>query len=156
MKKVFLGILYWIWQLTWGGLMTIPGLLVTAFCIVFLKGKPHKNGFSYIVEIGGDWGGLEIGAVALCGSYAQKDGPCYCLNWFDHTRIHEFGHSLQQLIFGPLQLFLVWIPSAIRYNYRNWCDKHGKPLTTAYDDIWFEGQATDWGTAFMAWYEKDK
>lgn len=34
--------------------MTIPGLLITGFCILFLRGKPHRNGFSYIVEIGGN------------------------------------------------------------------------------------------------------
>ena len=34
--------------------MTVIGFLVTGFCILFLKGKVHKNGFSYIVEVGGD------------------------------------------------------------------------------------------------------
>lgn len=95
--------------------MTIPGLIISAFCILFLHGKPHKNGFSYIVEVGGNWGGVELGCVALCGSYSQKDGSCYDPHWFEHTRRHEFGHTIQQLIFGPFQLFIVGIPSAIRY-----------------------------------------
>ena len=141
--KVLKGILYWIWQLTWGALLTIPGLLVTGFCILFLHGKPHKNGYSYIVEIGGDWGGLELGGVALCGGYTTK---CPNENWFQHTRRHEYGHNLQNLIWGPLFLFVIWIPSAIRYNYRNWLFAHNKPIETDYDDIWFEGQATRWGT----------
>ena len=142
MKKVLLGILYWIWQLTWGALLTIPGLLVTGFCILFLHGKPHKNGYSYIVEIGGDWGGLELGGVALCGGYTTK---CPNENWFQHTRRHEYGHNLQNLIWGPLFLFVIWIPSACRYHYQNWRTARGlenKP----YDAIWFEGQATKWGT----------
>ena len=67
--KILAGVGYWIVSLTWGALMTIPGLLITGFCILFLHGKPHRNGFSYIVEIGGNWGGLELGAVALCGRY---------------------------------------------------------------------------------------
>ena len=147
-KKICLGILWWIWQLTWGGLMTIPGLIATAFAIVFLKGTPHKNGFSYIVEIGGDWGGLEIGAVAFCGRYSVANPA-----WYEHTRRHEFGHNMQQLIFGPFQLFIVWIPSACRYWYFNLTPtkKHRD-----YDDIWFEGTATRWGTKCINLIEGEK
>ncbi|MCQ2740386.1 MAG: hypothetical protein MJ237_09230 [bacterium] len=146
--KVCLGILYWIWQLTWGGLMTIPGLLITAFCIVFLKGKPHRNGFSYIVEIGGNWGGLELGAVALCGHYYIND-----FEWFEHTRRHEFGHSIQQLIFGPLQLFIVTIPSACRYWYAIFVPEYRD--NDWYDSIWFENTATKWGTIWVDWIESE-
>ena len=52
--KILAGIGYWTVSLTWGALMTIPGLLITGFCILFLHGKPHRNGFSYIIEIGGN------------------------------------------------------------------------------------------------------
>ena len=137
MKK-FLGVLYWIGQLTWGVLMTISGLLVIAFCVIFLKAKVHKNGWSLIVEVGGNWGGLELGAVALCGGYTTT---CPDENWFQHTRRHEFGHSLQNLIFGPFMLFVVSIPSAIRYHYQNWRTKKGLP-NKEYDAVWFEGTAT--------------
>lgn len=54
MKKVLLGILFWTVNLTWGLVMTLIGLIVTGFCILFLKGKVHRNGYSYIVEIGGN------------------------------------------------------------------------------------------------------
>ncbi len=117
--------------------MTFVGLIVTSFCILFLKGTPHKNGYSYIVEIGGNWGGLELGAVALCGRYTEFDP-----NWFEHTRRHEFGHSLQNIIFGPFMLFVVTIPSAIRYWYRRLTPGPHEP----YDAIWFEGTATKWGS----------
>lgn len=148
MKKIT-GVVYWLIQLTWGALLTIPGLLITGFIILFLKGKPHKNGFSYIVEIGGNWGGLEIGAVALCGSYSQKDGPCYNPEWFEHTRKHEFGHTVQQLIFGPFQIF-IGIASAIRYWYDRLEKKHKSERGPEwYDSIWFEGTATRWGTYWI-------
>ena len=153
--KIRLGILYWIISLTWGGLMTIPGLLVTAFCIIFLKGKPHRNGFSYIVEVGGNWGGLELGAVSLMGSYYQKDRGCYSPQWADHTRKHEFGHSIQNIIFGPLYLFVVGIPSACRYWYDQLEKKHkDERKGDWYDSIWFEGTATKWGTALVELIEK--
>ena len=118
-------------------------------------GKPHKNGCSYIVEIGGNWGGLELGAVALCGRYSQENGPCYNPRWFEHTRRHEFGHNIQQLFFGPLQLFIVGIPSAIRYWYDRLEKKHAHERDNDewYDSIWFEGTATKWGTKWVNWFE---
>lgn len=132
--KIFLGILWWLWQLTWGALMTYPGLLVTAFCIVFLRKKAYKNGFSYIVKIGRHWGGLEIGAVALCDKYSS----------FNYIRRHEFGHNMQQLIFGPFQIF-IWIASAIRYWYR----EIKKITVPSYDNIWFERTATHLGYKYI-------
>ena len=130
--------------------MTFIGLVVTGFCILFLKGKVHKNGFSYIVEIGGNWGGLDLGAVSLCGGYTTK---CPDENWFQHTRRHEFGHSFQNIIWGPLFPFVIAIPSAIRYHYQNWRSSKGLP-NKEYDAIWFEGQATRWGTKAIEKIEK--
>lgn len=36
----------------------------------------------------------------------------------EHLSVHEFGHSVQSLMFGPLYLFVVGIPSVI------WCKKY--------------------------------
>ena len=155
LKKAAFSIAFWIISLTWGALLTIPGLLITGFCILFLGGKPHRNGCSYIVEVGGNWGGLEIGAVALCGSYSQEGSPCYNMPWFEHTRRHEFGHALQQLIFGPLQMFVVGIPSASRYWYNRLEKKHkAERGSDWYDSAWFEGTATRWGTKVIDWFEQ--
>ncbi len=142
--KILFSIMYWIISLTWGALLTYIGLLITLILIISGK-KVHRNGCSYIVEVGGNWGGLELGAVALCGNYSQTDPT-----WFQHTRRHEFGHGIQQLIFGPFQIFLVSIPSAIRYWYRRLTpNKKHKD----YDAIWFEGTATKWGTHFINKFE---
>ena len=135
-QKITYGILYWTLQLTWCALLTIPGLLISLVCMM-CGGKVHRNGFSYIVEIGNNWGGVDLGAVALCGKYSE-----YNKVWFNHTRCHEFGHSLQHLIFGPLQLFIVAIPSAIRYWYFR-LTPHKKHQ--AYDYVWFEYTASKWG-----------
>ena len=142
--KVLKTIGFWFWSLTWGALMSIPGLIASFVVIVFFKGKPHKNGLSFIVETGGNWGGLNLGVVSFCGRYSQEDGPCYDIDWYEHTRKHEFGHSLQNLIWGPLMLFVIAIPSFIRYWYQTIRARKGLP-NREYDDIWFEGQATKWG-----------
>lgn len=146
--KIFLGICYWIVSLTWGALMTIPGLLITVFCILFLHGKPHRNGFSYIVEIGGNWGGLEIGAVALCGNY-------YNTSYWEEISAHEFGHSLwhQHLLMGPFFIFLVAIPSACRYWYqRIMREKYHKVFPAGwYNRFWAEADATKQGLRVKKW-----
>ena len=60
------------------------------------------------------------------------------------TNSHEFGHSFQNAILGPLFIFIVAIPSAIRYWVMTFREKKGKSLK-AYDLIWFEGSATSIG-----------
>lgn len=130
--------------------MSIPGLIITAFIMIFLKKKPIKNGCSYIIEIGGNWGGLELGCVAIIGEYT-KISPTH----YEYIRRHEFGHSIQQLMFGPLQNILVGVPSVIRYWYRRIkVKKTGKQMKTNYNDIWFEGTATKWGTFWLDKLEK--
>lgn len=131
--------------------MSFIGLLTTLICIIFLKGKVHKNGYTIIIEVGGNWGGINLGCISLCGGYTTV---CPDEDWFQHTRKHEFGHSLQNLIFGPLFPFIVAIPSAIRYHYQNYRSKKGLP-NKEYDAIWFEGTATRWGTKVIAKIEKE-
>lgn len=125
--------LYYILSWTWGILLNIVGAIV--FLVLMCCGyRPQRHAGSLYIEIGEHWGGFEMGMFFLCQKGAST-----------HTKDHEFGHSLQNCLFGPLFPFLVTIPSATRYHYRNWCTKHGKELTTKYDDIWFEGQASKWG-----------
>ena len=139
-------VVYWFLSLTWGIIMTLVGFFATMFSIIFLKGKIHRNGYGFITEVKGDWGGVSLGAFALCGSYNQIDGPCYDHAWYEQTRKHEFGHSLQNIIFGPLFPFVISIPSVIRY----WLVRFDK-LKSEYESVWFESTATKWGTK---WVEK--
>ena len=125
--------------------MTTIGFFATLFSLIFLKGKIHRNGYGFITEVKGNWGGVSLGLFQLCGSYNKPSGPCYDPDWYEHTRRHEFGHSIQNMIFGPLFPFIVAIPSAIRY----WLDYYGK-LKSDYYDIWFERTATEWGTKWIA------
>lgn len=131
---------YWFLQLTWGVVMTLPGLIGLLFMKISKRGKIYKNGYSYIVELNGNWGGVNLGAISFCGNYSETYPE-----WFEDVRKHEYGHSIQNIIFGPFHLFLVAIPSFIRYWYQEIRSRKGlknKP----YDSIWFEGMATKVGT----------
>ena len=158
-KKILFCIMFWVVSLTWGIIMTSIGLIATGSLNLVkliaklfkkdLKIKTHINGCSLITEVGGNWGGVELGAVALCGNYSKLSKY-----WFEHTRRHEFGHAVQHLIFGPLFIFVVAIPSASRYWYQRIMQGKGKHFASDwYDSIWFEGGATRWGTKVVDWLE---
>ena len=63
--------------------------------------------------------------------------------WTLHTKQHELGHTFQNAILGPFFIFLVSIPSAIRY----WLHRFNK-LNHDYDFAWFEGNASYFGNYY--------
>ena len=83
MKKIYY-ILYWLISLTWGCLLTYPGLIVALFLII-TKHKVYKLGPNIYFKVGEGWGGLEFGPVFL----VSKDSP-------DYTILHEAGHGIHR------------------------------------------------------------
>ena len=94
---------FWLVQCTWGILTTLPGLLVALTMLIIGK-KPQRFGPCIYFVIGKDWGGLSMGPIFLC-----------CENAGLHTKQHEVGHSIQNMIWGPLMPFVISIPSVTRY-----------------------------------------
>lgn len=135
MKKFILYVFYWLWSCIWGCLMTIIGAII-ALAMLISGHKPHHIGPNVYFVIGENWGGVNFGPFFLICNRGQSTSTLY----------HEPGHGLQNLIWGPLMPFVVAIPSAIRYWYRELkYYRKGEYPTTDYDSIWFEGQATRWG-----------
>ena len=132
--------LYYMLSFTWGLPLTLIGLIV-GLALVTVGIKPKKWLYGYYFEIGKGWGGLNLGIVFFCGKGCST-----------HTKNHEFGHSLQNCVFGIFTFFIVHIPSFIRYWYRELRRFMGLKNESAYDDIWFEGQATKWGDKFYELY----
>lgn len=144
MKKILFYIYYWFMSLTWGIIMTTIGLL-TALVLMMIGYKPKRFGPTFYFEIGSGWGGLELGPIFLTG----KNGSY-------HTCCHEVGHGIQNTLWGPLMPFVICIPSAARYWYREWIyhkDKQKYRDLPDYDAIWFEGQATTWGKKLVEWLD---
>ena len=139
-KRIAVAAAYWLLSCTWGLLLTIVGAIVT-LVVLCLGGKPERNGPSVIIRIGKGWGGVSLGAFAFC----EEDAG-------EFTKNHEFGHSLQNCILGPICPFIVDIPSAIRYWVYEYNRRHGKENFDYYS-IWFEATASDWGTRFMERWE---
>lgn len=102
MKKLSYTI-YWLLQCTWGLIMTFIGA-VAALGAIILGYKPQKFGPNIYFKIGHYWGGVSFGPFFFC-----------CEESRESTLSHESGHSVQNIILGPLFPFIVAIPSAIRY-----------------------------------------
>lgn len=127
--------LYYFLNFTWGLLTTLVGFIiflvllpstkqVTTYrqCTKSLSKKSKSYGFSFGINIFVDY---------------EDDVSLY---------LHEYGHTCQNALFGPFAIFLVYIPSVVRYWYRELkYYRKGLQPPTKYDDIWFEGSATKIG-----------
>ena len=139
-KLVIKRILFYFISFTWGILTSLIGLIVVVSVGIF-KGFHVYHGRLF-TTIGKNWGGLELGCFFICCDHCLND---------ESLKAHECGHGLQNIIFGPLFPFIIGIPSAIRYWYRELkYIRKGIKAPTAYDDIWFEGLATKWGEKYIA------
>ena len=131
--------LYYLLSFTWGLPSTLAGLLF-AFVLLCCGKRPTMYGPCICFTCGKNFGGLCTGIVMIV-----------CRTADDRLKNHELGHSLQNLRFGFLMPFLVSAPSSLRYHTRRIIRKlFPKKCMKPYDSVWFEGQATRLGTAFMA------
>lgn len=102
-KKILSYTVYWLIQCTWGFIMTFIGACA-ALGLILTGHKPKHLGPTIYFEVGEHWGGMELGGFFLCDKTSSI-----------HTKYHECGHSLQNMILGPLMPFVVCLPSAARY-----------------------------------------
>ena len=104
------------------------GLLIT--------GHKPKRFYQFIYfEVGKNWGGFSCGVF-----FFTSQNPSL------HTKQHEAGHGIQNIMFGFLMPFIVSIPSALRYWYRELTPNKKHPN---YYSIWFENQANKLGQKYF-------
>lgn len=124
---------FWFYFLsfTWGILISLAGC-ITSLVLLIAGYRPKKNAYGWVFIIGKTWGGVSIGPCRLLGSECEND----------YMKKHEFGHSVQNCFYGPFMIFLVVIPSTIRYWYYEYHYAKGRiSKLRPYNDIWFEHQA---------------
>ena len=92
--------LFRLWQWTWG----FPQTLLGAVLYLVHRKKPHSVYHGCVVTHWGSGGSLGVGMFLFVGS----DDP--------RVLVHEFGHSVQSAILGPLFLPVMGIPSFL------WCN----------------------------------
>ena len=128
--------LYFILSITWGFIMTFLGWIIS---LVLLAAKFFSNkisfekfGWIYCCKVGPDyWGGFEMGLMFVRDQKSTVQLSC-----------HEWAHTTQNCLFGPLFPFIVAIPSACRWWARTIFPKKNWP---AYAAAWFEDAADQCG-----------
>ena len=129
--------LFFVLNLTWGLPMTLIGAVVALGLVISGK-RPTRYGDCLCFTVGKGWGGVSLGMVMIVSQGGTDD-----------TRNHEHGHAVQNAVYGVLMPFIVCIPSATRYWYRRTRDPSTLP---PYDSVWFERQATEWGSKYIKGY----
>ena len=122
-------------QLTWGLTVNLVGAVVFLICKI---AGCRSERFCHAVIVYSNkknFGGLSLGLFIFMN--AKEDQP-----WKDDTQIHEYGHTIQCLLLGPLYWLVVALPSAI------WCNffaGYRKKHNISYYKLYCESWANKWG-----------
>lgn len=105
--------IYRIWQCTWGFLQTLLGLIV----FVFHAGKKHFSYHGAIVTVWKGRSSVSLGMFVFVTAdpyFAKKfAGRISTEELSARLLVHEYGHTIQSLLLGPLYLLLIGIPSTL-------------------------------------------
>ncbi len=134
-KKYILNyIIYTILQLTWGIIQNVLGII--AFLILTII-NPKRKRFYYHGAIGSDWKfsfSMGLGMFIFYGHRDRKDiNP-------DEILVHEYGHTIQSIILGPLFFFVIALPSTI-WAFLPCFVKYRKEHNVKYTDLYCESWA---------------
>lgn len=124
MKKI----LYLLVQCTWGLLATLVGFF---FFLANVKHE-HKWYRCAIDTKWNHWGGLSLGLFI----FTPKDDVSNA----QEIRVHEYGHTIQNLVMGPFMFFLGLI-SVAWGNLPCFKEKREKRYTACFVEAW----ASRWG-----------
>ena len=136
-KNLIKDILFYLIQWTWGLSVNIVGGIAYLICTKVLKYRHQKFGYAYIVYMPWNAGGLSMGLFIFMKDSGEEPNP-----WSYNTRIHEYGHTWQCLLLGPLYYVVVAIPSVI------WCnvfEGYRKKNNISYYKLYCESWANNWG-----------
>ena len=132
--------LFYLVQFTWGILQNFAGLV--GFLILFKKYRHEKFENAWITYVDTDkpFGGISLGIFIFVNG--KREGE-----WLHDTRIHEYGHTIQSLVLGPVWPLVIAIPSFIWCNFPPIC-RYRKQNDVSYYALYCEGWANVWGSRF--------
>ena len=137
-SKIFDFFFYFI-QWTWCLPVNIVGGIAYLICTKILKRPHQKFGYANIVYLPWKQGGLSMGLFIFMRDKHENE------KWTYNTRIHEYGHTWQCLLLGPLYYIVVALPSAV------WCNffaKYREKNYVSYYKLYCESWANSWGEKF--------
>ena len=106
-------VLYLLVQSTWGILQTLLGLLVFLFHV----NKPHRLYHGAVVTEWNSRSSVSLGLFVFITNepyFYEKLQDEYTKEELSHRLlVHEYGHTVQSLMLGPLYLIVMGIPSTL-------------------------------------------
>ena len=128
-------VLYRLWQWTWGLPQSLLGLILA----VKYRRCPHKEvGGALATLHDGNWGGVSLGMFIFVPGGLRPEREARLLS-------HEYGHTFQSALLGPLYLLAVGIPSFLWCNLPP-CRKLRKEKGVSYYKLYTESTANRLGS----------
>ncbi|MBQ7543094.1 MAG: hypothetical protein IJT44_12475 [Clostridia bacterium] len=132
--------LFYLVQFTWGLPQNLIGLIGFLFFLGRMRHDRFENAIITYIDSDKSFGGISLGIFIFVNGRKKDD-------WLHDTRIHEYGHTIQSVVLGPLYILVIGIPSMI------WCNlppivRYRKEHDVSYYTIYCEGWANLWGSRF--------
>ena len=124
-------VLYRLWQWTWGLPQSLLGLILT---LKYRRCPRKEVGGALATLHDGDWGGVSLGMFIFVPGGLQPEREARLL-------AHEYGHTFQSALLGPLYLPLVGVPSYLWANLprnRRLRAQRRIPYESRYPENWAE------------------
>lgn len=136
-------ILLFIWQWTWGLIQNLFGLII----VICLRKKSLDTFHGAVIveyqeaQFIKPWGTFTLGMFIFYELVANERDP--------HLLAHEYGHTIQSLIYGPLYLPIVGVFS-LSWARKYWKNKKAyNQENIFYADRYPEKQANYWGKKIL-------
>ncbi len=121
-------LLYILWQCSWGCLQSLAG----AFILLLNIKKPHRLYHGAVVTEWSQGGSVSLGMFIFISADKSQDMKQRLL-------VHEYGHTVQSLILGPLYLLVIGLPSVIWAGlpyFKNRRRRNGTSYYLLYPERW--------------------
>jgi hypothetical protein len=134
MKKALINVLFCFVQMTWGIVQSLAGLTVMIIC----KRKIVRHQFNKgaVLTVWNANANMTLGMFIFMNSDPPHDVRLgYEISKDDNFRrtyVHEYGHTIQSLILGPLYFFIIGISSSIWCNSKKLKDRRMRNMSSYY------------------------
>lgn len=138
-KTTVKSFLFYLVQWTWGLPVNLVGGIAYLICTKLLGRRWQHFGYARIVYLPWNAGGLSLGLFIFMKDHHKNK------KWTYNTRIHEYGHTWQCLLLGPLYYLVVALPSCI---WCNFFEGYRKKHNVSYYKLYCESWANAFGQKF--------
>lgn len=132
--------LFYLLQFTWGLPQNLAGLVAYLMMCGKFKHERYQNAVVTYVQTQKPFGGISLGIFIFVNADRSEE-------WLHDTRIHEYGHTIQSVVLGPVWPLVIALPSIIWCNFGPLC-RYRKEKDVSYYTLYCEGWANVWGSRF--------